>query len=87
MSAVQIRDVPEAIRLVLVRAAAERDESLQVYLSGVLEREAHRVQNRELVSGYAAKRRTSASNDIGELIRQERAERQQQIMDAIDGRD
>lgn len=87
MSAVQIRDVPEAIRLVLVRAAAERDESLQVYLSGVLEREAHRVQNRELVSGYAAKRRASASNDIGELIRQERAEREQQIMDAIDGRD
>lgn len=84
MTAIQVRDVPEATRQVLIRAAAARDESLQVYLSEVLEQEVRRVQNRELVSSYASKRRSSATHvDPAEIIREGREERQQQIADAI----
>lgn len=85
MPAIQIRDVPEATRVVLARAAAERDESLQVYLSDVLEQEARRVLNRDLVRTYAASRpRTADRIDAAEVIREAREERDQQIMDAID---
>lgn len=89
MAAIQIREVPEATRAVLARAAAERDESLQVYLSGVLEQEARRVQNRELVRSYAAARDSQPRRvgtkpvDAAELIREGREERQQQIADAV----
>jgi hypothetical protein len=88
MTAIQIRDLPEATRQVLIRAAAARDESLQVYLSEVLEQEARRVQNRDLVSSYAANRRGGTRTNPAELIREGREERQQHITDAIQpGRD
>lgn len=87
MPALQIRDVPEATRDVLAKAAAERNESLQVYLSEVLEQEARRVQNRDLARSYAASRpRRAAGIDAAEVIRSEREERDQQIMGAIDER-
>ncbi|MCU1579731.1 MAG: hypothetical protein JWP19_1935 [Rhodoglobus sp.] len=86
MTAIQIRDVPEATRQVLIRAAAARDESLQVYLSEVLEQEARRVQNRELVSSYAANRRAGTRTDPVEMIREGREQRQQHIADAIQPR-
>jgi len=86
MSAIQIRDVPDATRAILARAAAQRDESLQVYLSGVLEQEARRVQNGELVRSYATNRRSGGLRvDAVDLVREAREERQQQIADALDG--
>lgn len=85
MAAIQIRDVPGETRAVLARAAAERGESLQVYLSNVLEQEARRVQNGELVRSYASNRRAGGSQiDAAELVRDGREERQQQIADALD---
>ena len=85
MPAIQIRDVPESTRAVLARAAAERNESLQVYLSEVLEQEARRVQNRDLVRDYAASRPRRVGNiDVAGLIRETHDERDQQILDAID---
>lgn len=90
MTAMQIRNVPEATRAVLVRAAAERDESLQAYLSAVLEQEARRVENVELVRNYASARASQPRRsgvkpaDVVELIRQGHEERDQQIADAVE---
>jgi hypothetical protein len=80
MTGFQIGDVPEATRRVLVREAAARDQSLQEYLGEVLEQEARRVQNRELVSSYGANRRSGATHlDPAEVIREGREERQKRI--------
>jgi hypothetical protein len=79
---IEIGDVPEAIRRVLIREAAARDESLEECLREVLEQEARRVQNRDLVRSYAAKRRSGATRvDPVEAIREGREERQQRIAD------
>lgn len=71
MVAVQVRDVPEPVRLTLVAEAERRGESLQVFLLDVLEREAANARNREILRIQKPIRpRGSGALDVGEIIRQ-----------------
>lgn len=47
--AIQIRDVPEAMRDLLVHEARRRDQSLQAFLYDIVAREAASARNRELL--------------------------------------
>ncbi|MFF5625731.1 hypothetical protein ACFY5A_10215 [Microbacterium sp. NPDC012755] len=85
MVAIQVRDVPESVRDDLVRAARERGQSLQAFLADVLETEARKSRNRELlrtmtpipVLGGAA------PGEISELIRRGHEGRDAQIIDTV----
>jgi hypothetical protein len=73
MVAVQVRDVPEPVRLTLVAEAERRGESLQVFLLDVLEREAANARNREILRTQKPIRpRGNGALDVGEIIRQGR---------------
>lgn len=52
MVAMQVRDVPDAVRLALVREAESRGQSLQMFLLDVLEREASNARNRDFLRSY-----------------------------------
>lgn len=85
MVAIQVRDVPEAIRDDLAREAKARGVSLQVFLREVLEREARTARNREFLRTYTPVplRGGITSDEIVKIIEDGRAERDQQIMDAV----
>lgn len=46
--AIQIRDVPEEVRDVIARRAAQRGQSMQLYLLDLLREEARAARNAEL---------------------------------------
>lgn len=54
--AIQIRDVPEAVRDVIAQRAAKRGQSMQVYLRELLEREARLEENAKAFERTAAQR-------------------------------
>ncbi|WP_435743327.1 hypothetical protein [Microbacterium sp. PMB16] len=85
MVAIQVRDVPGAIRDDLMRAARERGQSLQVFLREVLEVEARKSRNREFLRSIAPIPVSGerSSDRIAELIREGRGERDGHIMDAL----
>lgn len=87
MVALQIRDVPEAIRDELARAAANEGVSLQVFLHEVIHRAASSARNRRLITewGRAPLLPDDAQVDIVQLIADSRAERDERIRSAVLG--
>lgn len=60
MVVLQIRDVPDDVRLVLAEQAAASGQSLQVYLLGLVTREADRTRNLALLDDFDDERDGSA---------------------------
>jgi plasmid stability protein len=55
MVALQIRDVPDDVRDVLAEQAAARGQSLQAFLLGLVEDEARRSGNGQLLRRFAGR--------------------------------
>ena len=86
MVAIQVRDVPDAVRLALVREAESRGQSLQMFLLDVLEREGKNARNREALRTHKPIRlRGSGTIDATSLIRKGREERDREILNATVG--
>jgi hypothetical protein len=87
MVAIQVRDVPDAVRDALAAEADSRGQSLQVFLSEVLEREARLARNRAWLKRTRDNpiARIAADESSADLIRRQREERTQQILDAVSG--
>lgn len=88
MVAIQVRDVPDDVRAALAAEATARGQSLQVFLSEVLEREARMSRNRAWITeirdapiGRVAAELKTAELETADLIRQQRAERTQHLID------
>ena len=88
MVAIQVRDVPDDVRAALAAEATARGQSLQVFLSEVLEREARMSRNRAWITeirdapiGRVAAELETAELETADLIRQQRAERTQHLID------
>jgi hypothetical protein len=68
MVALQIRDVPGSVRDLLAEEAKRRDQSLQVFLLTILEREAGSASNRRWLdrhrSGAVRSRRAVSTQEI-----------------------
>ena len=86
MVAIQVRDVPVAVRDALAAAADARGQSLQVFLSEVLEREARLVGNRAWLARVrdAPIARIETGVDTAELIRRQRQERTEHLLESTD---
>ncbi|MGH3489966.1 MAG: hypothetical protein ACRDP8_18915 [Actinopolymorphaceae bacterium] len=86
MVALQIRDVPEEVRDLLVEAAKARGQSLQGYLLALIEKEAGYLRNREILR--EAERRGDGSRLTPEehrmLLERARAERDAALYTALD---
>ena len=81
MVALQIRNVPEAVRDALVERARSRGQSLQAFLLSVVEDEADRSRNLDVLerfSGRSDGSRLTADQAVGEIHRS-RAERDAQL--------
>ena len=61
--AIQIKDVPEEVRDVLAKRAAERGQSTQQYLRGLLEQEYRRERNKRLFEDMHIQRGTTMPAD------------------------
>jgi hypothetical protein len=85
--AIQVRDVPDAVRDALAAEADARGQSLQVFLSEVLEREAKLARNRAWLKRTLNNpiARIAADESSADLIRRQRDERTQHILDAVSG--
>lgn len=83
MVAIQVRDVPDAVREALAAEADSRGQSLQVFLSEVLEREARLSRNRAWLTEIRDSPIARVESDVGtaELIREERADRTAHLLD------
>lgn len=83
MVAIQVRDVPAAVRDALAAAADARGQSLQVFLSEVLEREARLARNRAWLTEIreAPIARVESEVRTAELIRQQREDRTAHLLD------
>jgi hypothetical protein len=77
MVSLQIRDVPEDVRRVLVERARARGQSLQAFLLWLVEEEAHRSRNLDLLNRFAARRDGSrlAASEVIEALDEARVER------------
>lgn len=77
MVAIQVRDVPDDVRDALAAAADARGQSLQVFLSEVLAREARLARNRAWLTQIrsAPIAEVEAGITTAELIRRQREER------------
>jgi len=86
MVAIQIRDVPEAVRDALAGEADARGQSLQMFLSEVLEREARLVRNRAWLDRIrdAPIARVEGDSDTAELIDRQRKERIERVIESRD---
>lgn len=62
MVALQIRDVPDSVRDLLVQEAQRREQSLQAFLFDIVSREASAARNRALLQSL---RERSRSNGTG----------------------
>lgn len=83
MVAIQVRDVPDAVRDALAAEAESRGQSLQVFLSEVLEREARLARNRAWLTDIRDSPIARVESEVGtaELIGQERAARTAHLLD------
>lgn len=83
MVAIQVRDVPDDVREALAAAADARGQSLQVFLSEVLAREARLARNRvwltQLRDAPIAEVETGVTT--AELIRRQREERTDHLLE------
>lgn len=82
MVALQIREVSEDERDRLAHLAAERGQSLQAYLLGMVKAELARQRNRELIQSLRGRRDGSRSTveDVVRLKNELRAERDRQLL-------
>jgi len=84
MVAMQVRDVSEETRQALAGEAERRGQSLQLFLSQVLEREAASARNLAwLAKASARPRRRDDGPTSRELIEAGRRERDRAILDAV----
>lgn len=82
----QVRDVPDAVRLALQREAEARGQSLQAFLLEVLEREARNVRNRQAArTDQPLRLKGIGPVDVVGLVEQGHDERDRQIMEAAVG--
>jgi antitoxin FitA len=82
----QIRDVPDDVREVLVREAERRDQSLQLFLMDVLRREADSARNLQWLSGWTPLVEKYDGPTVAEIVREGRAERDRTIASALEHR-
>ncbi|MFD3702697.1 hypothetical protein ACFWUP_06075 [Nocardia sp. NPDC058658] len=61
--AIQIKDVPEAVRDAISARAAARGQSTQAYLRALLDREFRAERNRTLLEGTIGRRHLTMSAD------------------------
>ncbi len=82
MPALQIRDVPEEIRDALAQRARERGQSLQAYLLALVENEARRSRNSELLERFAGRSDGSrlTPDEAAGALTAARAERQERLV-------
>lgn len=90
MVAVQIRDVPDDVRDALAAEAESRGQSLQMFLSDVLAREAASARNLAWLRKARARQREAAPTEVPagstrDLIREEWEERDGRVADTIAG--
>lgn len=77
MVALQIRDVPEDVRAILVERARSQGQSLQSFLLSLVEAEANRSKNRAVLSRFEGRsdgstlRAGETADELG-VIREER---------------
>lgn len=85
MVAIQIRDVPDAVRDVLARDARARGQSLQTYLLTVLQRQADAAQNAEFLRTWEPVRPRAGAIDVDvvDLIAEQRRERDRRILGSL----
>ena len=88
MVALQIRDVPDEVRDRLANAAARHGQSLQAYLLEMVNAEARRDRNRELIASLRGRSdgATLAPGDAVALLRRLREERDEQLLGVVDDR-
>jgi plasmid stability protein len=82
MVALQIRDVPDEVRDRLANAAARHGQSLQAYLLEMVNAEARRDRNRELIASLRGRTDGTQATleDSMNLKHELRAERDRQIL-------
>ena len=83
MVAIQVRDVPDEVREVLLREAQRRDQSLQVYLMDVLEREARSTKNLEWLESWRPVGTAPSLPSGVQLVHDSRQERERDLMEAL----
>jgi len=85
MVAIQVRDVPDAVRDALSAEADARGQSLQVFLQEVLAREARLAGNRAWLTRVRAApiARIDAGVPAAELIRRQRDQRTDDLLDVV----
>jgi hypothetical protein len=78
MVALQIREVPEAVRDALAAQARGRGQSLQAYLLDLVETEARRARNAELLDRLGGRRGglRSRPDELADQLQQDRQARQ-----------
>ena len=83
MVAIQVRDVPDDVREALTTEAQRRGQSLQVFLQDVLAHEARMARNRAWIEevGRHPIAVITGAESAAELIRRQREERTQHLVD------
>lgn len=74
MAAIQIKDVPDAVRDILAAEAKRSGKSLQAYLLGVLEKEARFARNREIVEQTPLPGANLSMDEIVAAVREARGD-------------
>jgi hypothetical protein len=78
--ALQIRDVPESVRDVLAARARANGQSLQAFLLALVEAEARRSRNVELIARFEDRTDGyTGDDDVATTVRQLRAEREARL--------
>jgi plasmid stability protein len=73
---IQVRNVPDRLHRELMKRAKARGQSLTDYIEEVLEREVARPSREEVFERIHQLPRVQLDRPVGELIREERAERE-----------
>lgn len=89
MVAIQVRDVSDAVHEALAAEAEARGQSLQAFLSEVLEREARLARNRSWLNAIRDAPIAYVESGVGtpELIRRQREERADELLGLADERE
>ncbi|MEO3791087.1 hypothetical protein ABGB14_12770 [Nonomuraea sp. B10E15] len=80
--ALQIRDVPEPVRDALAARARAQGKSLQSYLLKLVEEDARRTRNVDLINAFENRADGySGDEDTADMVREMRAEREVRLSD------
>ncbi|MEQ4720022.1 hypothetical protein [Nonomuraea sp. B19D2] len=84
--ALQIRDVPESVRDALAARARAQGKSLQSYLLSLVETDARRSRNVDLISRFENRADGySGDENTADMVRAMRAERESRLSDRDGG--